>query len=65
MKNKSALIEAVAFTLFVATLFVLYYNIYVVPRDKMLNAVMECMIENDDMSEDSYDACHAEFIASN
>ena len=65
MKNKSALIEAVAFTVFALTIFTLYYNMYVVPRDKMLNAVMGCMIESNDMSEDGYNTCHTEFIANN
>ena len=65
MKNKSALIEAVAFAIFVAAVFVLYYNMYVVPRDKMLHAVMDCMIENDDMSQGGYNMCHSEFLANN
>ena len=63
MNNKSAMIETTTFFLFIFTVFMLYYNMYVVPRDRMLNAVMDCMIENNDMSQDSYTSCHTEFMA--
>ena len=65
MKYNSQLIEVTAFFLFIFAVGILYYNIYVVPRDKMLNSVMDCMIESDDMSEAGYKACHDEFIANN
>ena len=64
MKYNSLKIELAAFLLFIFAVGVLYYNMYVVPREHMLNAVMDCMIQSNDMSEDRYLTCHDEYIAS-